>query len=58
MARECILADDDVDIRHEYHKFVLIRDIDDYNTQQELYEEVLKRTKNHNCCPLGPYKAG
>ena len=50
MARDCIEASDDKDINNEYHKFVLIRDIDNYSelskNKYQFYNDIMQGKNN------------
>lgn len=66
MAKDCIEASDDIEIKDEYHKFVIIRDIDDFEQIQSdkyyFYDKMMERKQAKSTCshcqPLGPFNAG
>ena len=58
MAKQSIWDHEIQQIRSEFHKFVILRDIDKYDNQTQFYRDQMMNANKHSCQPLGPFNAG
>ena len=58
MAKQSIRDHEIEDIRKEYYKFCLLKDVDNNENSGSFFRNQIPTVKNHVCQPLGPFKSG